>query len=61
MTQVMLVMFIMPAIQVAIQHVVLLSTSGRTTGTTTDSRDDVSHTAPIYGCHSASRNSERSC
>ena len=49
MTQIMFETFNLPAMYVAIQAVLSLYASGRTTGMVMDSGDGVSHGVPVYG------------
>ena len=50
---IMIATFDVPAMFVAIQTVLLLNASGRTTGIVVDWGDGVFHTAPVYeGCAS---------
>jgi len=48
MTQILFETFLTPAVYVAVQAVLSLYASGRTTGCVLDSGDGVSHTVPIY-------------
>jgi actin-related protein len=48
MTQIFFETFNSPAVYVAIQAVMSLYASGRTTGLVMDSGDGVSHTVPVY-------------
>ena len=48
MTQIMFEAFSTPGLYVAVQAVLSLYASGRTTGVVLDSGDGVSHTVPIY-------------
>uniref|UniRef100_A0A2I2Y6D0 Actin gamma 1 n=1 Tax=Gorilla gorilla gorilla TaxID=9595 RepID=A0A2I2Y6D0_GORGO len=49
MTQIMFETFNMPAMYMAIQALLSLYASGRTTGIMMDSGDEVTHTVPFYG------------
>lgn len=51
MTQIMFETFKTPAMYVAVQHVLALHASGRTTGIAFDSGDSVSSSAPVYEGH----------
>lgn len=48
MTQIMFESFNIPAFYLAVQGVLALYSSGRTTGVVLDSGDGVTHTVPIY-------------
>merc|ERR1739838_1016512 len=48
MTQIMFETFLTPAVYIAVQAVLSLYASGRTTGCVLDSGDGVSHVVPIY-------------
>jgi len=52
MTQIMFETFEVPSFYVAIQAVLSLYSSGRTTGIVVDSGDGVTHTVPIYDGYS---------
>ena len=52
MIQIMFETFNVPSFYVAIQAVLSLYSSGRTTGIVFDAGDGVSHTVPIYECYS---------
>jgi actin len=51
MTQIMFETFRVPALYVAVQAVLSLYSSGRTTGVVMDSGDGVSHVVPVYEGH----------
>jgi actin-related protein len=49
MQEIMFEKYDVPALYIAIQAVLALYASGRTTGVVLDSGDGVTHTVPIYG------------